>query len=793
MKGFKALKKLTWLPLAVAPRFIHPLGKSFFVFLCFSATLSAQNTDWYNASDTKFEISTAEQLKGLAQLVNDGTSSFIGKTITLIEDVTLAEDFIPIGKDSVWNKMFLGTFDGNGHSISGLSVSNVRAAGLFGFNWGQIKNLTIKATKIKATATSGRAYAGVLAGFYNSQSPIENCYVIADSVVASGSAVSVAGGLAGFIRSKISNSYSTANVLAISTDTDSGSLAGGLAGAALAIENSYSTGNVSAINTKSSIAGGLVGEGADITYSGTSISELASRSKLTILNSYSTGNVSAQSAAGGLAGATIGWTEISKSYSTGNISVNGSSLSNAGGLVGMMMPLGGAIVISNSYSAGDVSAISSDNTLNMSWAYSGGLIGYANASDITNSYARGKISGKTSSDNFGGIFGRYTGGTLTSVYYNSDATIQPSGQGSPAGIEAKSMDELKMKETFAGWDFEYVWGIEEASVPPFLNFWFPISNDIEYFKILDQTYTGSQIRFMPVIRKKDGTLLTKGIDYELSYGENKNAGEGTINVTGKNAYSGISKIITFKIIPKKLTVIGAVAQNKTYDGTDIATITGATLRDVASGDDVFLLNATIGTFASANASGGNVSVSTNMLLAGESATNYFLVQPELVARIEWKFLKNDAIEPIDDQDYTGFAIEPAIIVKDNTKVLILETDYTLRYSNNINPGMATVEVTGNGNYAGQVRINFTISSDGSVPVFFNIETINSAVAAHNAINLQVQTAACLQIYSLSGELKKTLYFKNGVYNVTFGDLPKGMYIAKIIFDNEKKKLKIPII
>ena len=57
---------------------------------------------------------------------------------------------------------------------------------------------------------------------------------------------------------------------------------------------------------------------------------------------------------------------------------------------------------------------------------------------------------------------------------------------------------------------------------------------------------------------------------------------------------------------------------------------------------------------------------------------------------------------------------------------------------------------------------------------------------NNAINLQVQSTARLDIYNLEGKLQKSLHFGNGVYNVPLGDLPKGMYIMQAKLGNEKE-------
>ena len=71
---------------------------------------------------------------------------------------------------------------------------------------------------------------------------------------------------------------------------------------------------------------------------------------------------------------------------------------------------------------------------------------------------------------------------------------------------------------------------------------------------------------------------------------------------------------------------GATVTNKIYDRTTEASISGAVIEGVESGDDVNLADDAVGTFASANAATG-VSVSTNMSLKGTSISNYHLTQP----------------------------------------------------------------------------------------------------------------------------------------------------------------------
>lgn len=80
------------------------------------------------------------------------------------------------------------------------------------------------------------------------------------------------------------------------------------------------------------------------------------------------------------------------------------------------------------------------------------------------------------------------------------------------------------------------------------------------------------------------------------------------------------------ITPATLTVAGAVAHDRTYDGTRDATVSGATLVGLFGGDDVALGNTGSGTFDTKNV-GNDKTVTTAMTIAGGDAGNYILVQP----------------------------------------------------------------------------------------------------------------------------------------------------------------------
>ena len=88
--------------------------------------------------------------------------------------------------------------------------------------------------------------------------------------------------------------------------------------------------------------------------------------------------------------------------------------------------------------------------------------------------------------------------------------------------------------------------------------------------------------------------------------------------------------------------------------------------------------------------------------SGETAATFTIIP---------KAVTNDGITiaAIADQTYTGSAIEPEVTVTDGEKTLTLGTDYTIGYSANVNVGTATATITGKGNYSGETAATFTIS------------------------------------------------------------------------------------
>jgi hypothetical protein len=68
-----------------------------------------------------------------------------------------------------------------------------------------------------------------------------------------------------------------------------------------------------------------------------------------------------------------------------------------------------------------------------------------------------------------------------------------------------------------------------------------------------------------------------------------------------------------------------------------------------------------------------------------------------------------SVDKIPDDIYTGKPIVPAPVVIYLGNPLIADTDYTVSYTNNVNVGVATVTITGIGNYEGTRTENFNIN------------------------------------------------------------------------------------
>ena len=222
---------------------------------------------WYDASQSTFDISTPEQLAGVAQLVNSGTS-FNGKTLHLTADIWLnstgdsTNNWVPIGGSATATSeaqssgnSFRGVFNGHGHTIYNLycEKTNYFHAGLFGC----IQNpCTIDSLVLINPTVKSCGMMGAIAGMSRSggQIYIRYCLVVNANIVGtpSGTGPSAShNNIGGIVGANYPNSSGTYIQNCGVTGNISGFYIGGIGGNAQYdyITNCYFAGTLTPYNT----------------------------------------------------------------------------------------------------------------------------------------------------------------------------------------------------------------------------------------------------------------------------------------------------------------------------------------------------------------------------------------------------------------------------------------------------------------------------------------------------------------------------------------------------------------
>ena len=217
------------------------------------------STGFHSGAGTELDpyiIACAPEFAYFAEQVNNG-NSFEGKFILLTCDVNLNSASIIIGDAE---HSFSGVFNGSGHTIKNVRVStDVQYAGLFGYCNGTIRNLSVTKISVTSTCQATNAYVAPIA-YLSENGLIEQVYATGTVTGNCGFSVYV-GGLVGYAKGTVIESYSNCTVTATSTNYIA--YAGGLIGY---LENGtltdcFATGNVTANGSNDAYSrnGGLVG------------------------------------------------------------------------------------------------------------------------------------------------------------------------------------------------------------------------------------------------------------------------------------------------------------------------------------------------------------------------------------------------------------------------------------------------------------------------------------------------------------------------------------------------------
>ncbi len=330
-----------------------------------------------------YVIKNAEQLANLSFVIGAGEEKYIGKYFKLGADIILNKGelidsdgmpvdstadllkWTPIGKSEA---PFVGHFDGNGFSISGLYVGSDRDYnGLFGFCSCSIKNLTIKNSWIKGGQLSG-AVAGAISG----DAVLENITVKANVF----STYQTAGGIVGQAeggtgKTRINNVKSYGKIF---SQTFSGGIVG--VGGNIEITNAKNYAKVTGHTNTAGIAGGM-------------------HSDVTVSSSENAGEIEGTSNVGGIVGYFVDNGTVKESRNSAKIT----GYMAVGGIVGK---------------GEDMSVRSVTNSAEITGRTRiGGIVGDANNLKVEDVYNTGDIY---SAESAGGIVGMYRSGVTRNAY-----------------------------------------------------------------------------------------------------------------------------------------------------------------------------------------------------------------------------------------------------------------------------------------------------------------------------------------------------------------------------------------
>ena len=486
------------------------------------------DTSWYDSTKDSFTITNGSQLAGLAVLVNGVNSdavNFEGKTITLANDIQLAEgecDWLPVGTNKAY---FKGNFDGAKHTISNLVLNRAddTMVGLFGkVSSATLKNITLEGN-IKA-----KTNVGALAGAVYDNSIIENCINKVDI-----SAGGYVGGLIGSgYKSDVKNCINEGKIEA--TEGKVGGIGGYFSDGVNEISATphyiSNCKNNGTIISKANNCGGILGSGSII-----------------IEDSVNNGNVQGTMYIGGIAGS-ISNANILNSYNTGFVT---------GGSQGSTVYIGG---IAGQFYSGSSRKIYTGNCYNLgeiktSGKGAGGIVGFAynymKNGEVYNCYNLGVVSAESNSASIVGM--DYNSNIHDCYYLNTTETDK---------------DKSIFKENGSKTETEF----KDGTVADLLNKNVTAQNKFKLWEVVDNvtTFSDKEVNILSFnISPSDATVTLKDSNNQIisklndktyiNLKENEKytytiERENYITKTGEFTYTSKNNIIdvTLNYIPTKI-------------------------------------------------------------------------------------------------------------------------------------------------------------------------------------------------------------------------------------------------
>ena len=360
------------------------------------------------ATDAVIAISTEEQLREFAQQVNAG-NTFLGETVRLESDIILTQPWTePIGKDTA--HPFRGTFDGNGHTISGLEIDytfevsdnvseNAKNFGLFGY----LQNATME--NLTVAGTIGVDDPVTDWGRYSNRG--ESCF----------------GGIAAYA--------SDSDFISCTSEVDitaHGGYIGGIAGYSDGSDNTFTDcfnyGNLEVTRRNTSVCG-------------ITSNSLYTSSLIPLLRCGNYGNITVggeqiivvNTGPQGSTSSTTTIEDLATGYAAGlSVMASVRECFNKGTIRGIASSAGGVLVtgsVSDSYNTGTIELTSPNDSYYSSSSAAGGLIAFSESQNFSaltleNCYNSGSVSNVSSDGVSGFLCGRESDGLTVTNCYSSE-------------------------------------------------------------------------------------------------------------------------------------------------------------------------------------------------------------------------------------------------------------------------------------------------------------------------------------------------------------------------------------
>ena len=384
------------------------------LFLCSVLTTFAQYSGSGSGTESDpYLIFYADQLNQVRNFLNkDGVYFKLMSDIDLtdwIEENNPSNGWQPVGASS---SAFKGIFDGNNHTISGLTINrpSTENVGFFGYiDAATIKNLTVKGNVEGGTHVGGICGAAGTATF-------SNCDFIQDGIFGIKSHGNNTGGMAGYVTGQLIVSQCSCNATILGNGDNTGGLIGCASGS-VDMSNNQVKGNIKGTGL---YTGGVIGYHFGL--------NIVSLQKCT-----ATGSVQGNDNVGGIAGGyQRGSDEIDKCSFVGKLK----GINNVGGILGYSFfphirhayydsP---SCLFTNNYAIVNINAsgdhigglIGKDEGYYDKWSVSNRFGDFTYVSicsyEISNSYSSGSISGK---NYVGGLVGYKNRGSITKCFSNT--------------------------------------------------------------------------------------------------------------------------------------------------------------------------------------------------------------------------------------------------------------------------------------------------------------------------------------------------------------------------------------